>query len=126
MEMYVYNTDYFKSSSELQNSIKNAVKNIFERISQYEQQGVAFDKVFNDDKLKYDQYGDFYTYKYSRNTLQLRVLYTYLIVNSVSVIVVVDFYVKKKNNKKYIKKFELIKDENPKLIYEKSNFVAKF
>lgn len=124
MEIRVYNKDYFKQSEEVKRSILFAVRNLFERIYAYEQQNISFEKIFNDERVKYDKHGEFYTFKYQHNSLQLRILYLYFVVDEKPCIVIVDFYVKKRNNKKYIKHFEKFKLLKAEYVYQNSRNVA--
>lgn len=49
-------------------------------ISVFEAEGIAFEKIFNNDKIKYDVLGkNFYTFKYSgKDRSQIRVLYRFV------------------------------------------------
>ena len=123
MDVCVYKKDYFKESPEVQSAINSAVGNLYERICLYENQQVPFCKIFNDDRVKYDKHGDFYTFKYQKSNLQLRILYAYIIIGKTPVIIVADFVVKKKNNKNYIKQFEIAKKWDPYSVYEASKCI---
>lgn len=126
MDMYVYKKDYFKEAHEVQNAILSAVKNLYERICLYEAQKISFDRIFNDDRVKYDKHGHFYTFKFQHSNMQLRILYTYLIIDGNPVIIVADFAIKKRNNKKYIKQFEAASSWNPIDVYNNSKLVMSF
>jgi len=117
MDMCVYKKDYFKESHEVQNAITAAVSSLYDRITMYESQNITFGRIFNDDRVKYDKHGDFYTFKYQKSNLQLRILYAYILINETPVIIVADFVVKKKNNKNYIKQFESAKTWDPYAVY---------
>ena len=91
--------DYFKESAEVQKAVVSAVSTLYGRISAYEKQNVTFTKIFNDDRVKYDKHGDFYTFKYQRSNLQLRILYSYINVNGTPVIIVADFVKKRRTTK---------------------------
>ncbi len=125
MNMLVYKKDYFKATSEVQQGIKTAICNLYNKIESYEKNNhISFDKIFNDDHVKYDQYGKyFFAVKYKVRTMQFRILYTYLIIEGSPVIVVVDYVLKQRNTKEYIKKFETIKNADPYQIYAKSKLV---
>ena len=123
MEMCVYKKDYFKESHEVQNAISTAISNLYERICMYEAQNISFGRIFNDDRVKYDKHGQFYTFKFQHSNLQLRILYAYLLVDCKPVIIVVDFVIKKKNNKNYIKRFESASILDPNIVYKNSKFV---
>ena len=57
MKIYIYKKDYNKESKEVRNAIINAVNVLYDRIKMYENQGIAFNRIFNDDKVKYDKHG---------------------------------------------------------------------
>lgn len=86
---------YFKESKEVQKAIVSGVEILYGRIQNYEEQNIGFERIFNDDKVKYDKHGQFYTFKFQKSNMQLRVLYSYLIVDCVPVLVIADFFVKK-------------------------------
>lgn len=123
MDICVYKKGYFKESKEVKKAIGSAVSNLYERIAMYEAQQIPFCKIFNDDRVKYDKHGDFYTFKYQKLNLQLRILYSYIVVDETPVIIVGDFVIKKKNNKNYIKRFEIAKKWNPYSVYEMSKCI---
>lgn len=127
MKMYVYKyKDFIKETCEVQKAITRAVCNLYERIKIYEEQNISFENIVNDDHIKYDQYGKFYAYKFKSLNFQLRILYSYIVINETPVVIVRDFYVKKKNNKKYINEFQFAKTLDPYAIYESSKCVANF
>lgn len=103
MELYA-TKNYFRESRELQKAIISPSKDLYNRIHAYENQNVDFSKIYNDDKIKYDKHGEFYTYKTQKQNMQIRILYAYVFIDAVAVIIIADFIVKKKNNKEYIKK----------------------
>ena len=123
MKICIYKKDYFKESPEVRKAVVNAVSTLYGRISAYEKQNVAFTKIFNDDRVKYDKHGDFYTFKHQRSNMQLRILYSYINVNGTPVIIVADFVIKKKNDKKYIRQFETAKAWDPYKIYDYSKCI---
>ncbi len=123
MEICVYCKEYFKKSKEVQKAIISGVQNLYNRINLYESQNVEFARIFNDDKVKYDKHGQFYTFKFQKTNMQIRVLYSYIIVNFVPVIVIVDFFIKKRNTKEYISKFDLANNMNPQKVYEQSKVI---
>lgn len=113
MDVYVCNKDYFKESKEVQTAILKSMQDLYKRINMYESQNITFEKIYNDDNVKYDKHGKFYTYKSQKSNVQLRILYSYLIINDVAVILIADFYIKKKNKKDYIRKFDYINTVDP-------------
>lgn len=114
---------YFKESKEVQKAIVSGVETLYGRIQNYEEQNIGFERIFNDDKVKYDKHGQFYTFKFQKSNMQLRVLYSYLIVDCVPVLVIADFFVKKRNSKDYIDKFDSLSKVNPLDLYAKSKVV---
>lgn len=79
---------------------------LYERIKMYENQGISFNRIFNDDKVKYDKHGKFFTFKNQKSNMQLRILYSYFVEDNEAVFLVADYFIKKKNKKDYIKKFD--------------------
>ena len=120
MQLNVYSKHYFKDSSEVKNAINCAADNLYSRISTYERQNISFARIFNDDKVKYDKHGDFFTFKCKKDNMQLRILYSYIIVDCTPVILIADYIVKKKNDKAYIKRFDAANEWNPEWIYKNS------
>lgn len=123
MDIYVCNKDYFKESKEVQTAILKSMQDLYKRISTYESQNIAFEKIYNDDNVKYDKHGKFYTYKSQKSNVQLRILYSYLIINDIPIILVADFYIKKKNKKDYIRKFDYINTIDPNEVANKAFWV---
>lgn len=115
--------EYFKESKEVQKAIVSGVKRLYGRINKYEEQNIEFSRIFNDDKVKYDKHGQFYTFKFQKSNMQLRVLYSYLIIDCVPIVVVVDFFVKKRNSKDYIYRFDSLNKVNPLDLYNKSKVI---
>ena len=123
MNICVSCKDYFKESKEVQKAIVSGVETLYERIQNYEEQNIDFNRIFNDDKVKYDKHGQFYTFKFQKSNMQLRVLYSYLIIDCVPVLIIADFFVKKRNSKDYIDKFDSVNKVNPLDLYMKSKVV---
>ena len=123
MNICVSCKDYFKESKEVQKAIVSGVETLYGRIQNYEEQNIDFNLIFNDDKVKYDKHGQFYTFKFQKSNMQLRVLYSYLIIDCVPVLVIADFFVKKRNSKDYIEKFDSVNKVNPLDLYAKSKVV---
>lgn len=123
MDIYVYDKKYFKEAKEVQRAIIMAIENLYERIEEYEAQNIDFQRIYDDDKVKYDKCGEFYVYKAQKLVMQLRILYTYLKIDNVPIIVVADYVIKKKNNKKYIKYFQYANTLNPLTVYGKSRYI---
>ena len=114
---------YFKESKDVQKAIVSGVETLYGRIQNYENQNVEFNMIFNDDKVKYDKHGQFYTFKFQKSNMQLRLLYSYLIIDCMPVIVIADFFVKKRNSKDYIDKFDSLNKVNPLDLYSNSKVV---
>ena len=115
--------DFFKESKEVQKAIVSGVETLYGRIKNYEEQNIDFNRIFNDDKVKYDKHGQFYTFKFQKSNMQLRVLYAYIVIDSIPVIVVADFFIKKRNSKNYIDRFDVVNKVNPLDLYNKSKVV---
>ena len=114
---------YLRSTKVLQKALVCASSSLYERIRSYEAQNISFENIYNDDKLKYDKHGRFYTYKAHKQNMQIRMLYTYIVIDGMAVIIIADFAVKKKNNKKYIKSFDSVNTIDPMTIYHASTCV---
>ena len=108
MKICISCKDYFKESVEVRKAIISGVNALYARICSYEEQNISFDRIFNDDKVKYDKHGQFYTFKFQKSNMQLRILYAYLIIDGVPVVLVADFFVKKRNSKEYIDRFDSV------------------
>lgn len=124
MKIFIYNKTYFKESYEIHSAIKKGAEALYGRIRRYEEQNIEFCRIFNDDKIKYDKHGQFYTFKYKRSNLQLRILYSYMVIDGVPVILVADYFVKKRDSKKYISRFDFANDLNPLEVYSQSTEVC--
>lgn len=120
MEIYMYKRSYNKKSKEVKNAIVDSISMLYDKIRAYEKQGITFDKIFNDDKIKYDKHGQFFIFKCQKNNMQLRILYSYFEYNGNHIILIADYFIKKKNNKDYISHFDYINDCNPIAIYSQS------
>ena len=125
MELYA-GREYNRASKDLQKALISASTSLYERIQSYEAQNISFENIYNDDKVKYDKHGQFYTYKSKKQNLQIRMLYAYIFVNGTAVIIIADFTVKKKNNKDYIKGFDSMNSVDPMSVYFCSQCVYKF
>lgn len=107
MKILVHKKAFFKEAIEVKNAIISAIYDLYDRINLYQHQGVEFCKIFNDERVKYDKHGDeLFTYKCQKSNIQIRILYCYKVVNNVPVFIVVDYVIKKKNNKQYIRSFD--------------------
>lgn len=89
--------------------LEKAMKKLNSQIAQIEQGGTPFEKIFNNDSIKYDVLGKgFFTYKYrGADSSQLRVLYKFIRKNkNLYDIEVHKVVVKRRSGKEYIKEFE--------------------
>jgi hypothetical protein len=102
-----------KEKSDLQKAIYNGVENIAKIILTYEQQGTPFNKVFNNDTLKYDQYknGLFAYRHHDKSRTQLRLLYRVIEGNDSCAIELVSFYEKRTTGKEYISYFSKLSQQ---------------
>ena len=123
MDVYVYGKSFFKEQGDIKSAIRQSIDALYSRILTYESNNIPFDKIFNDDHIKYDKQGDFYTFKVQRGNLQLRILYSYLIIDARPVILMADYFIKKKNNKNYIRQFEFFKTSDPMALLENSKLI---
>lgn len=113
MKLYICKKDYNKESKEVKEAIRSSVEMLYERIKMYENQGITFNRIFNDDKVKYDKHGKFFTFKIQKSNMQLRILYSYFLDNNEAVFLIADYFIKKKNKKDYIKKFDVANNWEP-------------
>ena len=120
MKTYICKKEYKKECRETKRAIELSVRNLSDRITAYENQNIQFNSIFNDDYVKYDKHGEFYTFKSQKCSLQLRILYAYLIIDGEPIILIADYFITKKNNKNYINRFDYINDTNPKTMLQSS------
>ncbi len=123
MKIYVYKKDYNKESKEVKTAILDSIEMLYKRIRMYEQQGITFNCIFNDDKVKYDKHGQFFTFKCQKSNRQLRILYLYFIEHGEPAFLIADYFIKKKNKKDYIKRFDCANSWNADCIL-KSSYLA--
>lgn len=88
--------------------INRAMKKLERQITVMENSGTAFEKIFNNDAIKYDVLGkDFYTYKFvAENSSQLRILYRFVRNEDNFTLECHKVEVKRRSGKSYIQKFE--------------------
>ncbi len=66
------------SNTEIRELIIKALDKLKNKILLYDSQGITFDKILNDESVKYDKHGDAYTFKFhGRDNAQLRRLLLY-------------------------------------------------
>lgn len=125
MDIYVSCKDYFKDSKEVQKALVNGAESLYIRIQNYESQNIEFNRIFNDDKVKYDKHGKFYTFKFQKSNMQLRILYSYIIIDCTPIIMIADYFVKKRTSKEYINRFDVMNSVEPIDLYSKAKCVYK-
>lgn len=113
MKLYVHKKSFNKEVKEVKEAILYSIGVLYERIRKYEKQGIPFERIFNDEKVKYDKHGEFFTFKCKKSNMQLRILYTYFVYDKEPVFLIADYFVKKKNKKDYIKKFDYVNKWEP-------------
>ena len=118
MKIHIYNKRFHKETKQIKNAIVKALNTLYERISAYERQGTDFNHIFNDDKVKYDKHGQFYTFKCKRNDVQLRLLYAYFEFDGEHTLLLADYYIKKQDNKEYIRLFDSVNNSNPLVLMQ--------
>ncbi|MCQ4022806.1 hypothetical protein [Ruminococcus sp. zg-924] len=124
MKLYIYKKDYYKESREVKDAICSSIKMLYKRIKMYEKQGISFERIFNDDKVKYDKHGKFFTFKIQKSNMQIRILYSYFMNDNESVFLIADYFIKKRNKKDYIKKFDVANHWDPFEILDKAFSIA--
>lgn len=94
--------------------IKKAFEKLKEMIAVEEQYGVPFEKVFNNDKLKYDILGHgFYTFKaHGKDKAQIRILYRFIRMPEQKFELEIHMVsIKRRNSKDYMKEFQRYVDK---------------
>lgn len=97
-----------KFDNKEQELINRALKKLERQITTFESTGTPFEKIFNNDAIKYDVLGKgFYTYKFvAENSSQLRILYRFVRTENGFDIECHKVEVKRRSGKGYIKDFE--------------------
>ena len=124
MKLYICQKGYNKEPKEVKEAIRTSIEILYARIIKYEEQGVTFNRIFNDDKVKYDKHGKFFTFKHQKSKMQLRILYSYFIYDNEEVFLIADYFIKKRNNKDYIKKFDIVNCWDPFEMLNKAYTIA--
>ncbi|MDY5211477.1 hypothetical protein [Intestinibacter sp.] len=104
----INNKKFNKENEKTKEAINKALNKLCETILQFEENGQPFERIFNNESIKYDVFeNNFYTYKfrYSDNT-QLRLLYHFVRDKDKIIIELHQYAVKRRNNKNYIEAFE--------------------
>lgn len=100
--------DLKKFDPKEQELINRAMNKLDKQVMLIESGGTPFEKIFNNDAIKYDILGKgFYTYKFvAENSSQLRLLYRFKRLDKDYIIECHKVEVKRRSGKDYIKKFE--------------------
>lgn len=88
--------------------VQQAMIKLHRMIDEYEKAGVLFEKIFNNDVIKYDVLGkNFYTFKaHGEDRAQLRILYRFIRTDEGFDLECHKVMIKRRNDKKYIHDFE--------------------
>ena len=107
-EIKIKNEQYRKASPSLKKNIDKALIKLSYLIQEQENYGVSFEKIFNNDAIKYDVLGyGFYTFKFvAENSSQLRILYRFVRENDSFILECHKVEIKRRSGKEYIRKFE--------------------
>ena len=94
-------------------SEKREIEKAFDKLKQMiavkEQYGIPFEKIFNDEAIKYDTFSKgFYTFKaHGRDKAQIRILYKFVRMSEEKFEVEMHMVlIKRRTDKEYIKEFE--------------------
>lgn len=107
--MIKYIMDLKKLDNKEKELVDRALNKLEKQIDIIEQTGTPFEKIFNNDSIKYDILGkSFYTYKFvAENSSQIRILYRFVRNEDESYnLECHKVEVKRRSGKDYIKKFE--------------------
>ncbi len=107
--MIKYIMDVKKLDNKERELVDRALNKLERQIDVIEETGTPFEKIFNNDSIKYDILGkSFYTYKFvAENSSQIRILYRFVRNNDNSYDLECHrVEVKRRSGKDYIKKFE--------------------
>lgn len=118
-----------KQNRNLKNEVLRAAKRVGERIVEYYNEGITFENIYNDNVVKYDKHGCFFTYKHhDRNKSQIRLLYACLQDKDKTTIIVVDFFEKRdssrSNTKEHIKIFDCYNSINLQRYFLQNKSIA--
>ena len=104
----VYTNDSIKKTSKSEMMfLEKGLKKLISKITLYEEAGVPFEKICNDDSIKYDIFGNnFFTYKIQTTQMPLRVLYRFIRNDKNNFVIEVHRIYQKHKGKEYIKNFE--------------------
>lgn len=101
--------DYLKANGQTRKIVEKAMNRLKNLITEMDSSGTSFEKIFNNDVIKYDVIGkNFFTFKFrAEDKTQLRALYKFKRINTnTAEIELHKFYIKRNTDKSYIKVFE--------------------
>ena len=106
--MIKYIMDLKKLDNKEKELVDRALNKLDKQISIIEKTGTPFEKIFNNDSIKYDILGkSFYTYKFvAENSSQLRILYRFVRNDNGFDLECHKVEIKRRSGKGYIKDFE--------------------
>lgn len=118
-----------KQNRNLKNEVLRAARRVGERIVEYSNEGITFENIYNDNVVKYDKHGCFFTYKHhGKNKSQIRLLYACLQDKDKTTIIVVDFFEKRdssrSNTKEHIKIFDCYNSINLQRYFLQNKSIA--
>ena len=103
----INNKKFNKENEKTKEAIYKALNKLCELILQFEENGQPFERIFNNEAIKYDVFdNNFYTYKFRYDNTQLRILYHFVREKDKIIIELHQYAVKRRNNKSYIEAFE--------------------
>ena len=73
MNVTYIDKNFMKANSDEKKAVDSSVNKLVSRIEAYEREGTPFERICNDDKVKYDVLGNgYYTFKNQSQRIQLR------------------------------------------------------
>lgn len=107
MNVIFMSKNFKKVSPDERKAVEKGVSKLRDKVLQYENSGIPFEKICNDDSVKYDTFQNgYYTYKAQSQRFPLRILYRFVSGDGDSTIQVHMSYLKKYNDNRYISEFE--------------------
>lgn len=109
--LYSSNKNFAKENPNIKKSLIKALNKLSKKVETYYSFGITFERIIDDDTVKYDKCGDFFTYKFMDSQgkcIQLRILYHCTTINNEIKIYLIDYCIKRNYDKSYIKEFEKI------------------
>ena len=100
--------NFKKTSKEERSAVQKAIDKLLRKIADYQESGVIFEKICNDDSIKYDTFGNgFFTLKSQTQQLPIRILYRFIRTNTDETYIEIhQCYLKKHSDqKRYIHQF---------------------